>query len=569
MSDDEENGSLLRDRRVQIFIVAIIASLIAIQPIYVPGEGAQSNLNYGLDLEGGSWLQLELQGAIAQVDGDSGEMVKEIVESSIDADITITNVNIPPDDSSTGTVTFVTNSSLTQSQINLLNIGQASINREDNQTNVEIQTTKQRLITSYLSNALDTEVVPLPRQDSTEYEIRTSISQQELQNLMQEVDGSIVTGPEGSPLYRQGVTENTRELTKETLSEKLNALGLKDIPVRSAGENYILIDFAGVDLATAKEVAQQPGKFEIRIVTEGNRTRHVLYGEEIESVGVPRFQNQQWNVPFTLSDPGAKSLQKAAIETGAINNPSEHPLKMYLDNEQIYSAPLSPSAANTLQDSLIYSWQSSVGGGEEGKDEAEQLQIHLRAGALPVNVEIVGSGHIDASLGEQFKVLAVLAGLFALIGVAGVIYNKYREKRILIPMVGISFSEAVMILGFSAAIGWQLDLPSIAGIIAAIGTGIDHLVIITDEVLYEGKLPPTKIYLSRITKAFGIIIGAAATTIIAMSPLIVLGFGALRGFALTTIVGVLIGVFIARPVYGKIIKEVLKDTTTDGTELQE
>lgn len=126
-------------------------------------------------------------------------------------------------------------------------------------------------------------------------------------------------------------------------------------------------------------------------------------------------------------------------------------------------------------------------------------------------------------------------------------------------MVGTSICELIMILGVAATIKWQLDLPAIAGIIAAIGTGIDHLVIITDEVLYEGKLPSTKVYLERITKAFGIIFAAAATTTIAMSPLVVMGFGALKGFAITTIIGVLIGVLIARPVYGKVIKEVLSE----------
>jgi len=115
-----------------------------------------------------------------------------------------------------------------------------------------------------------------------------------------------------------------------------------------------------------------------------------------------------------------------------------------------------------------------------------------------------------------------------------------------------------MILGFATLIGWQLNLPAIAGIIAVIGTGIDHLVIITDEVLYEGKIPSLKVYLSRISKAFTIIFAAAATTIIAMSPLLWMGFGALKGFAITTIVGVLIGVLIARPAYGRVIRDMLE-----------
>jgi preprotein translocase subunit SecD len=174
-----------------------------------------------------------------------------------------------------------------------------------------------------------------------------------------------------------------------------------------------------------------------------------------------------------------------------------------------------------------------------------------------VNVELVGSGHVDAALGTQFKIQAVLAGLLALMAVALVIFRRYHQKQILLPMVGTSISEVIMILGFAGAVGWQMDLPAIAGVIAAIGTGIDHLVIITDEVLHEGKLPTTKVYLERITKAFSIIFAAALTTTIAMAPLVIMGFGALKGFAITTIVGVLIGVLIARPVYGKVIKVVL------------
>jgi preprotein translocase subunit SecD len=171
----------------------------------------------------------------------------------------------------------------------------------------------------------------------------------------------------------------------------------------------------------------------------------------------------------------------------------------------------------------------------------------------------MGSGQVDAALGAQFKKQALFAGLLALLAVALVVFRRYGKKEILLPMVGTSICELIMILGVAATINWQLDLPAIAGIIAAIGTGIDHLVIITDEVLYEGKLPSTKVYLERITKAFGIIFAAAATTIIAMSPLVVMGFGALKGFAITTIIGVLIGVLIARPVYGKVIKVVLDE----------
>jgi len=57
------------------------------------------------------------------------------------------------------------------------------------------------------------------------------------------------------------------------------------------------------------------------------------------------------------------------------------------------------------------------------------LEIHLRAGALPVKVEIVGSGSVPAALGEQFKMMLLLAGLLALLTVGIVIYYRYREPR--------------------------------------------------------------------------------------------------------------------------------------------
>ncbi len=283
----------------------------------------------------------------------------------------------------------------------------------------------------------------------------------------------------------------------------------------------------------------------------------MLYGDSIVSVGIPSYHDGQYHTPFTLNEGGARALQKIALETGAIDNPDEHYLNMYLDEVQIYGAPLSPSAAERLRETPIYSWEASTGTDEAAKAEAEALQIHLRAGALPVNVVLVGSGHVDAGLGSQFKTAALVTGILSLFAVAAVVYFRYRRPEILVPMVGTSFSEVIMILGVASLIGWQLDLASIAGIIAAIGTGIDHLVIITDEVLYEGRLPPSKVFASRIGKAFTIIIGAAATTVIAMTPLVVMGFGTLKGFAITTIIGVFIGVAIARPVYGVVIKELL------------
>lgn len=558
MSEEKPKG-LLSDWRVRIFIIAILLSLVAIQPWYSADEGFDSNLAYGLDLEGGSWLQVSLQGAVIQANVDSGMTASSLVENIVGSPVEVVNVIPPSEGQSTTTISLKTQASVTQSQLNQLGLSDSSVSREGNLSEITLYTTEQQLLATYLSEELNAEVIPYAIPEGMEYEIRTKAEQETVENLLAGVGGSLLTDENGDKLYREGVRTETRDLTKEILSEKLNALGLKDIPVRTVGDEYILMDFAGIDLTTAKEIAQKPGKFEIRMQTEGNNTKHVLYGDDISSVGVPSRHDGQWYTPFKLTLDGANALQKAAIETGAVNDPNSHWLYMYLDDKEVYGAPLSPSAASRIRTNPIYSWEASTGADNESKAQAEQLQIHLRAGALPVNVELVGSGQVDASLGDQFKMQAIIAGLLSMLAVSGVVFRRYGKKQILVPMVATSVSEVLMILGFAAAVGWQLDLPSIAGIIAVIGTGIDHLVIITDEVLYEGKLPPTKVYLSRITRAFSIIFAAAATTIIAMSPLVVMGFGALKGFAITTIVGVLIGVLIARPVYGKVIKEVLQE----------
>lgn len=554
MSDKK---GLLKNPRVIIFILILLGSLIAIHPSYTPGEGITTNLNFGLDLEGGSWLQIQLQGVLVQVDADSGELVSGIVEPIIGAPIEITKNSLDVGGSAGGSVTFTTSAQVSASQLDSL--GTVSVDKlNGNTTQVTIsETSKEALLQAYLSKAVDAEVVAMGSQDGTVYEIRTAVPEEQLEALLEDVGGSIRKNEDGTSTYKEGVSTETRDLTRDILNDKLNSMGLKDIPVRTVGDEYILIDFAGIDLATAKEIAEKPGKFEIRIQTTGNETQHVLYGDSIQSVGIPTYHDEQWHTPFTLKEDGARALQKVALETGAVDNPDAHYLIMYLDGEEIYGAPLSYSAAAKLREGPIYSWEASTGTDEDAKVQATALQVHLRAGALPVNVELVGSGHVDAGLGSQFKIEAVIAGFVSLLAVAAVVYYRYRRPEILIPMVGTSTSEVIMILGVAAAIGWQLDLAAIAGVIAAIGTGIDHLVIITDEVLYEGKLPPTKVFLSRIGKAFAIILGAAATNIIALSPLVVMGFGSLKGFAITTIIGVFIGVVFARPVYGVVIKEFL------------
>ena len=552
-AEEAESMKLYKDFRIIVFVLAMLIALLAIHPSYNPEEGFTSNLQYGLDLDGGTYLKLQLDGVIAGIDADPVQIIKNEFSDALGSVEII-------DHSDTG-ITFRTTEPPDEDAINAVGYGNGRIRGND----VTLVINKPYVIQTYLSKHLTCEVIYL---GSDTYEIRSMVIESDLSDLLASVGGSIKKDIQGKPEFKEEVTKETQELTKEVLNEKLNIWGLKEIPITPVGSNILLVDLAGIDLSTAQDIVTTPGKFEIRVQTTNNTTGHVLWGERITAVDIPKMQDGSWGVGFTLNSKGAREFGIAAVKYGAADDPDAHELVMLLDDREVYSAPLNPTLASDLAGLYeIYGedgdWPprglvANTGSGDEGEIEARQLQVHLSAGALPVQVTVIASGQVPASLGAQFKEQALIAGLFALLTVALVIFLRYRQKNILIPMIATSVSEVFMILGFATLIGWQLNLPAIAGIIAVIGTGIDHLVIITDEVLYEGKIPSLKVYLSRISKAFAIIFAAAATTIIAMSPLLWMGFGALKGFAITTIIGVLIGVLIARPAYGRVIRDMLE-----------
>ena len=152
-------------------------------------------------------------------------------------------------------------------------------------------------------------------------------------------------------------------------------------------------------------------------------------------------------------------------------------------------------------------------------------------------------------------------GAIALLTVGLVIFLRYRRLDIAIPIILTDISEVMIVLGLASLINWNLDLPSIAGIIAAVGTGVNDQIVITDETFrHRGKGRKEIVSITeQIRRAFFIIFTAAATIIAAMLPILGIGAGLLKGFAFTTIMGVLVGVIITRPGYAKVLQEVLRE----------
>jgi preprotein translocase subunit SecD len=536
--------------RVLLLIAVILGSITAITVSYSNGAfSIQNNLKYGLDLDGGSWLQVQLEGAIAQVDADPGKIVQ------VEFGRLLNDPSIKIDEVTAASVTFTTSKEVTQKTMDSLGYGTSTLSvAPAGGTRVTLQTSKDFLIQAYLKNKLSADVKQIPGRFIT-FEIRKAVTEESLNNILQPVGGKVV------PPFREGVTPETRDETKQRLENKLNPIALKQITITPIGDNYLLIDLPGVSIEEARKLALTPGKFEIRIQTKGNETEHVLFGDQITGVGVPQTEKGGfWGVSFELTDDGAKALRDAAIQYGAVTNPSAHYLSMYLDGKLVFDAPLAVELARNIQSVPVRNLVATTGPGDVGQEKAKELQLHLRAGALPVQVKEAGSGEVSAPLGAKFKEQVLIAGLVALVLVAFVVSLRYKQPSIIIPMLSTSFSEVIIILGFAVLFGLQLDLATIAGIIAVIGTGVDHLIIITDEVLAGGAMPPDKVYKSRISKAFAIIFAAAATVLVAMLPLILfMDSSSLRGFAEITIVGVFIGVFLARPAYAVVIKGMLRE----------
>ena len=542
---------LSQNPRILLYLAAISLSIIFI---------AVHGVNYGIDIQGGSSLQLQLEGAIVELNVDSSKILEQQFNTS--------SVQTLSD----GYVVTV-NGAVSTDLLNKLGYSGSKVAERNNTTRITISTSPESVVANYLKNALDADV-KVVGVEPVQYEIRTNTTRESLNAIMAPVGGSVDTSPQG---FVEGLTPQTVQDTKSVLDQKLNRLGLKDIKVRVVGSQYILIDMAGLNVAQAQELVGTPGKFEIRIQTQNNETEHVLYGDAVESVDIPSNNQGMWGVPFTLSDDGAKILQKAAIDSGATKNPTAHELSMYLDKDQIFSAPLAPELAASLQKTPSRSMVAEVGTGDAGSQKAKVLYIDLKEGALPVNVKVIGSGQVTAALGNQFKIQIVVAGLLALLAVGGMIYWRYRVRRIVLPLTATSTSEVIMILAVLSALGQQLDLAAIAGLITVIGTGVDQLVIITDRLMRGATALPSKVegkyavsggrlHEKRIMEILGIIIGSAATTVAAMLPLPFMGFGALTGFAVTVIIGVVVGVGIARPAYASIADYILGEDEKPETK---
>ncbi|MDP7180681.1 MAG: hypothetical protein QF824_05420 [Candidatus Woesearchaeota archaeon] len=380
------------------------------------------------------------------------------------------------------------------------------------------------------------------------------------------------------------ISPSDMDILLSNIKERLNVFGLSDIIVREAGDlsdnQYIVVEIAGANEEEVKDLLAKQGKFEATI---GNQTvfsggKDITYVcRSAECAGINPLQpcgttaNGQWLCRFrfsmTLNPEAAQRQAEATKDLEVITDENSQTylsesLVLILDNQKVDELSIGAELKGKAETNIQISGSGIGNTQQEGIFNAlgnmKRLQTILITGSLPIKLDIIKTDSISTFLGEEFLNNAILIGLLAVLTVVIIIFARYRKVQVAVPMFITIISEVIILLGVASLIGWNIDLAAIAGILIAVGTGVDHQIVITDETL-KGELKSIFNWKDRIKNAFFIIMAAYFTTLVAMIPLIFAGAGMLKGFALTTIIGVSVGVFITRPAYASIIEILLKE----------
>ena len=378
------------------------------------------------------------------------------------------------------------------------------------------------------------------------------------------------------------ISADEMEIVLSNIKQRLNVYGLSDIVVRTtadlSGNQYILIEIAGVNEEEVKELVARQGKFEAKIGDNivfigGNDIPYICRSADCSGIDPNTGCSQtngQWFCRFRFSislSPEAAERQAELTENLDIVTEGQQDylnetLDLYLDNQHVDSlnigAELKGRAITDIQISGSGMGTTEQAALFESLKNMKRLQTILITGSLPVKLNIVKTDAISPALGEKFVKNAFFIGFLAIVGVSLIVFLIYRRIEISLSIIITVIAEVILILGVAALIGWNIDIAAIAGIIIAIGSGVDDQIVISDELLRKEQ----QIFFNwkqRIKNAFFIIMAAYFTTVVAMLPLMRAGAGLLKGFAITTIIGISVGVFITRPAFAAVVEILLKD----------
>lgn len=371
------------------------------------------------------------------------------------------------------------------------------------------------------------------------------------------------------------IRKQATQQAKNIIEQRINAFGVAEPTIQLYGSDdahQILVQMPGVDdpervkdlikgearldfkavvppgqLFPTKEAAltslggQLPGDKEILAINEPRTNREplqgwyivekapILTGSDLRNAqGVPAQQGTGYNVAFQLKPNGA---EKFSNWTGAnVGN-----LLAIVLNDQIKSAP---SIRSQISDNGVIE-------GNFTQQEADDLGLVLRSGALPAKIVYLEERTVGPSLGADSirqGVAASIVGL-ALVVLFMLFYYRLSGMNAVVALV----LNLIILLAGLAMFGATLTLPGIAGVILTIGMAVDSNVLIFERIreeLHAGRLVASAVDIG-FSKALVTIIDTHVTTIVSSLFLYVFGTGPIRGFAVTLVIGLLANLFTA------------------------
>ena len=312
------------------------------------------------------------------------------------------------------------------------------------------------------------------------------------------------------------------------MEKRVNALGLTEPIIQREGERRVIIELPGVkDPDAAIQTIGKTAMLEFKD-EDGNT---VLTGTDLKDAQASTNQQSGQNVVnLEFSDEGAKKF--ADLTTKNVGRT----IAILLDGEVL-------TAPNVREPILGGKAEIS---GQKSLEEAQNLAVVLRSGALPVKVNIIETRTVGPSLGQDSKDKSEIA--FA-IGIGAVLLFMilfYRLAGFIADVALMAYT--VMLLGLLYLMDATLTLPGVAGIILTIGMAVDANVLIFEHFKEEYQTQGKSLRLamdSGFKRAFTTIFDSNITTIIAAGVLFFLGTGTIRGFAITLGVGTILSMFTA------------------------
>jgi preprotein translocase subunit SecD len=374
------------------------------------------------------------------------------------------------------------------------------------------------------------------------------------------------TAPKAKAAYNpEKLNEQRRQMQDSVLNimeKRLNGTGLSEVTAYAKGTNQVVLEIPGVkDPERVREVLKTTAQMEFRLLPQditvsspdddtgdvtisrgGNDITHaeavaasylVVPGSDLDPTSdVTVDQQNRPAVSFSIK--GKAARDHFATQTAAYAKTGRQ-LAIVLDGK-IITAPTIESRIDG---------DGIISGGFEDMREAKNLAVLLNAGALPVPVDIVENRLVSATLGADSVALSLKAGLIGLLAVLVFMFAYYR-----LPGMMANFALAIYIV-LSLAVLWlfnaTLTLPGIAGLIISIGMAVDANVIIFERLKEELRLqkPLDSAIDVAFARAWTAILDSNVASLITGTVLYWLGTGAVRGFAVTLIIGVAVSMFTA------------------------